>query len=156
MLPKKHVFFGLAASLILFPIFLWKVLLFLIATVFIDFDHYLLYAIKKRDLNLKNAYAFLKILDEKQKRPVFKGTYTLFLCIFHTYEFLLIILILTITYNPIFPVFLGLIFHVTTDIISIKFQYNKKYFLFYLGNLSFVYHLFTRHKKRFGEINFSS
>lgn len=152
MLPKWHLFFGLVISLILFPFFSWQVLLFLAATVLIDFDHYLIYMIKRKDLGLKTSYAFFRDLDKKQKNQNFKGFYTFFLCIFHTYEFLLILFILSFIYNPLLLIFLGFIYHLAIDIVFVRIVYNKKYLFFYLKNFSLVYHLFTRNKKRFGEI----
>ncbi len=151
MLPKWHLFFGLI-PLILVPFFSWQVFLFLFATVLIDLDHYFVHMIKGEGLDLKTSYAFFKELDKKQRNPNFKGFYTLFLCIFHTYEFLIILFILSFVYNPLLLIFLGFVYHLAIDIVSIRIVHNKKYLLFYLKNLSFMYHLFTRNKNTFGEI----
>ena len=60
MLPKQHLFYGAIFALALFLIFpeigLIGGLLIFFSTVLIDFDHYIYYVIKKKDLSLKNAY----------------------------------------------------------------------------------------------------
>lgn len=152
MLPKWHLLFGLALSLILFPFLGWHVLILLAATVLIDFDHYLIYAIKKKDINLKNAYAYLKKLEEKQRNPNFKGKYIFLLCIFHTYEFLFILLVIAFLNKFILLVFLGFIFHMVIDIISTRIEFNDKFFFYYLKALFLTHHILSKDKESFGEI----
>ena len=152
MLPKFHFLHGLLISLILFPSFKGHILIFLAATVLIDFDHYLIYAVKKKDLSLENAYIFLKKLEEKQKNPGFKGRYTFFLCVFHTFEFLLILSIFAFFNKFLFFIFLGFIFHLSLDIISTKWEFKNKYFFYYLKTLFLAYHLLSRDKETFGKI----
>ncbi len=152
MLPKWHLLFALIASVPLLPILSWKALIFLAAAVLIDFDHYIIYVAKKKDVNLKRGYTFLKKLEEKQRKPNFNNRYTFFLCIFHTYEFLLVIFVLSFIYNPLFAVFTGFIFHLMIDFIHAKMDFKEDYLAVFLKNLSFMYYLFSRNKKGFGEL----
>jgi len=115
MLPKTHALLGLIFSLIIFFIFhitpFYTSLIFF-SSVFIDTDHYLWYVIQKKDFNLKKAFYFFKNL---KKHPPY-------LMIFHTLEFFLLILILSFFWKSFFYVFLGMLFHVSLDII---YEINK-------------------------------
>jgi len=115
MLPKTHALLGLIFSLIIFFILhitpFYTSLIFF-SSVFIDTDHYLWYVIQKKDFNLKKAFYFFKNL---KKHPPY-------LMIFHTLEFFLLILILSFFWKSFFYVFLGMLFHVSLDII---YEINK-------------------------------
>ena len=113
MLPKHHIIIGLIASLILlFFISPFYSLLFFLASVFIDIDHYIWYTLKKKDFSLKNAYYFLK--DKKIKLP---------LMLFHTLEFHVLILILGFFWQGALFLFYGMLLHSFTDIFDL---YKRK------------------------------
>jgi len=126
MLPKFHLIISFVISFILLilgvdPIFC---LLFFLAGFLIDFDHYVYYVKKKKDISLINAYYYHKnYLDKELERKNQKSI----LMVLHTIEFLIILLILSIFFKIIWPIFLGCLSHILTDFIyrlSIK---NKKY-----------------------------
>ena len=59
MLPKWHILFGAIFSMLVYFIFninLFQVSLIFLASIFIDFDHYLFYVFRKKDFNLKRVY----------------------------------------------------------------------------------------------------
>jgi hypothetical protein len=152
MLPKWHFFYGLVFSLLLFQLLDWYVVVFLAATVLIDFDHYLIYIVKRNNLALKKVYIFFKKLEKRQQNPNFKGKYLFFLSIFHTYEFILIIFLFTFFNRFASLILLGLLFHLSLDIISTKISYSNKFFIYYLKALSLIYHISSKYKKSFGEL----
>ncbi len=123
MLPKWHIFWGV----ILVAIFkltvpsMTYISLFLLwfASVFIDFDHYLVSAIKtgnwspihavKRNYSLRNKIVSLG----KKSRACERGDFH----IFHTLEAHLIIGIVSIFLPLVFFAFIGMVFHSFLDII---------------------------------------
>jgi len=124
MLPKTHILFGAIFSIILYLLFQitpFQATIIFFASVLIDFDHYMLYALNK-NLSLKKAFNYHKNLPKNHK-PIMH--------IFHTIEFsLLIILIYFLISNPplkslILFTLIGMLFHTSLDLIDI--QYNKKW-----------------------------
>ena len=126
MLPQYHVILATVASIILFllklsPIF---ILLFFLAAIFIDIDHYFLYVARKKSLNPwksyhYNKYELLKELKKSGQKQV--------LVIFHTAEFFILLLILSFLFSFLWPVFFGCLFHEATDIIYELTKKDKKY-----------------------------
>lgn len=116
MLPKAHIFFGAIFSIILYLVGLnfYQSFLVFLATFLIDFDHYAWYVLKKKNLSLKKAYNFLKAMDKA--KPM--------MMIFHTFEFLLLILILAFFYDFFLFILIGMLFHSLLDVIDLK--YNKE------------------------------
>lgn len=133
MLPKLHFLYSLAISLVLYPLLKEHTLIFFAATILVDFDHYFIYAIKKNDLSLRNAYLFLKNLERKQKNPEFKGRYTFFLCALHTAEFMLLLFLLSFLNKIVLVIFLAFVLHLFLDIMSTRMEFNNKYFSYYLA-----------------------
>lgn len=126
MIPQYHVLLALAASMILFifktsPI---SILLFFLAAIFIDIDHYFLYVARKKFLNpwksyLYNRYEIAKELKKSGQKQV--------LVIFHTIEFFIILLILSLLFSFLWPIFFGCLFHEVTDIVYDSTRKEKKY-----------------------------
>jgi len=120
MLPKIHAILGAVFSILIYFIFhisLFNAFLILFASIFIDFDHYVLYVEKKNDFSLKNAYNFLKKESSKKHKPM--------LHIFHTIEFMILILVLSFFWQGFLFIFIGMIFHSALDIGDLI--YHKKY-----------------------------
>ncbi len=139
MLPKWHIFWGL----ILAGIFKLAVpsttyiSLFLLwfASVFIDFDHYLVSAIKTRNWSpiqaVKRNYSLRnRIVSSRRKRGACeKGDFH----IFHTIEAHLIIGIVSIFLPIVFFAFIGMVFHSFLDIIWMvknDILESREFFLF--------------------------
>jgi len=122
MYPKHHVILGFIFSLIVFTIFpqigfLGFSIIFL-SSFLIDVDHYLAYALKHNEWNIKkvingNFAMSKKLLSLPRKK---RNKYYGFVAFFHGIEVLLILLILAIFVSPIFLLILtGFLFHETLD-----------------------------------------
>ena len=126
MLPKYHFIFSFLISFLLLifnvsPIFC---LLFFLSGFLIDADHFIYYVKEKKDFNLRNAYYYHKNYLEKDLKRKNKESIVL---IFHTAEFILLLLILSFIFWFFLPIFLGCLFHLLTDIASGFFSKHKKY-----------------------------
>ena len=125
--PEHHVLLGLIFSIIIFLIFpsigfLGATLIFL-ASFLIDFDHYLYYVYRQKNLNLKKAYKWYKIrilrqrnLSRKQRSKSYIGFY-----LFHSFEISILLLVLGFFVNNLFYfLFLGHFFHLFLDLLFQK------------------------------------
>ncbi len=132
MFPKYHIVFGFAFAFILWIFFscinFLEFCIIFFSSFFMDVDHYLYYVFKKRDISLKNAYAwfiqrrkkFFSLSKEQRKR------FPQIFCFLHRIEILPILFILGIYVSKYFLfVFLGFTFHMCLDIIW-KIKYKDK------------------------------
>ncbi|MFC1685696.1 hypothetical protein ACFLZZ_01580 [Nanoarchaeota archaeon] len=137
MLPKTHLVLTLIFSAILIFFELinpFQALIIIAAGFFIDVDHWFIYVINKKDLNVRRAFnwfykAYLKQCREgiinKRKR----------LYVFHTIESFIVIILLSFL-NPFFIyVLIGALFHLFLDTI------HSIYRGFYLKKISLIYFL---------------
>lgn len=101
-------------SLIILAVTNWQnALLFFIGGVLFDVDHYLNYVVKKRDLSLRRAHTWYSNLTKDiQTEP----KRYLALHIFHTIEFMFLLLALGYIFDNYF-LFLGVLFHNFLDLI---------------------------------------
>lgn len=123
MLPKSHIISGFVFSILIYFIFSITVLqafLIFFASVFIDFDHYLWFVIKKKDFSLKKAYKWFKEKKKKylslnlKERQEYKKTFL----IFHGIEALLIVFLLAYLNKLFLYVLIGMVFHLVLDYIE--------------------------------------
>lgn len=126
MLPQYHFLFALIASVILFllkinPLF---ILLFFLAAILIDIDHYFLYIARKKSINPFKAYYYHKYELEKEIK---KARQKYVLVIFHTIEFFVVLLIFSLIFHTLWPIFLGCLFHEIIDLIYDSTRKEKKY-----------------------------
>ena len=123
MYPKNHLILGAVFAILLHLFFpqiniLYIVIMFF-SSVLIDADHFLYYAIAKKDFSLINAYRWYTIrmkkfcsLPKEQRKKIHSGIF-----IFHGIEILAIMLLLGIYVSQFFFfIFLGLSFHMLLDI----------------------------------------
>jgi hypothetical protein len=118
MLPKIHFIFGLIFSILLYFLFhltLFQAFLILFASVFIDVDHYMFIVKRKKIWNLKKAYYWHKSLPKNHKTIMH---------IFHTVEFIVLVLLLSYFWSGFFFIFLGMIFHSILDLIDLFYHYR--------------------------------
>jgi len=99
------------------------IILFFLATILIDIDHYFLHIITNKNFNLSKAYKYFRY--ELRKKRI-KKSKTLLL-IFHTIEFFIILLILSLFFSFFWPMFFGCLFHEIIDLIYEAFRKDKKY-----------------------------
>lgn len=147
MLPKNHILINLITSLILLlffkPVF---VLIFFLAAVLIDADHYLYYVIEEKDLSFKRAFKWFVVNRKKMyamSREERKKHKNWFL-IFHGVEVLTLLFILSQYYSIIYFVFFGFLAHLIQDMfedIPLGVA-ERKLFLFY------AIYKHVHHKKR--------
>ena len=131
-----HFAVSLIIVLVLYPFFSWKVMLILISGVLIDIDHYFWYIYKCHKLSLLDCYKHFTVEAENSNWKNVTGI----LLIFHTIEFLLIIIFLSFN-NQIGALFLaGLLPHYILDIIWL-FSVPKRF----LTNHSII-HWYTKNK----------
>lgn len=139
MYVSKHISLGIIFCLFLLILFpeintLNLVILFL-SSVLIDVDHYLYFAFKNKSISLKNAYfwfidfrAHLEKFKKKNKGKNIKAPF----CIFHTIEFHVLILLLSLFFPILLYVLSGILFHSLVDIVDLvsrKSLYLREYSL---------------------------
>ncbi len=141
MLPKWHILAGAIFSLILFYFFninYFEASLVFLSSFLIDADHYFWWVLKKRNISFSKAYYWLKNLSKNHKPRV---------DLFHTFEFLIFIGILSYFFKPFLFILIGLLFHSITDMIDMlpEITHSKKcgreYFL--------IRYLLTKDKKKY-------
>ncbi len=121
MYLRHHFLSCVILSLILYPWFNYYSLLVFIFGFFIDLDHYFYDVISKRNLNLLESYK-----NHMNKSIVIKDQ----LHIFHTFEFMISFIILTLISRNIYLLIIGigLVLHWILDwiylIYSIKIKAN--------------------------------
>lgn len=157
MLPKIHIIFGLAFSILLFLLFPsigWiGFLIIFLSSFLIDIDHYLYYVYKTRKWGIKDSFRWyfknkkiFNSMNKKQKDKVYTG-----LCFLHGIEAIILLLIVWFLFYPnnfIFFIILGFVFHQLLDAIHIytsEYRYDKV--------ISFIYSVKqARNKKLLQEI----
>ena len=142
MFPKTHIIFGFIFSLILFLLFPsinWVGFFMIFASsVLIDVDHYLFYAVTKKDWSLIRAYKWfvkgtkrfekLSIEEKKKSKSI--------VCIFHGIESLIILFVLSYFSNFFFFILIGFLFHELLDLIHILYwNYDINHLGFQTYNL---------------------
>ena len=112
-----HALVSSILAVIFYPIYSWKVLFILAGGILIDIDHYFWYVYKFKDLSLFRCYKYYIRGMNKEKIMEYVGI----LLVFHTMEFLLVMLLLSF-YNEFALIFtIGLLSHYLLDLI---WQYN--------------------------------
>jgi len=110
MFPKYHIITSALLSILLYPLFGLNVIWMFFAGFLIDFDHYIYYVLKFRDLSLKKAYKYFRGYPKKRH---FKDV----LFIFHTIEFFGLLIILSFYNDIIFLIFISISLHQILDMI---------------------------------------
>jgi hypothetical protein len=125
MLPKYHIILGFFFSSLLFVILpsigLLNTGVIFLSSFLIDIDHYLLFVVKKRNLNPKKAVEwFFKKKEKYDRIPVknrnnfYSGFYFL-----HGFELLVILFLFGLFLSDIFFFILsGFIFHLFLDVLE--------------------------------------
>lgn len=116
MLPKTHAILGFIFSTLsyfTFPITIFQAILIFLSSFLIDFDHYWFYVKKTKDWNLKRASNWKVYLSKKHK-PIMH--------IFHTIEFIILIIILSFFWNIFLFILIGMLFHSILDIIDLIYR----------------------------------
>jgi hypothetical protein len=121
MYVKYHVFYGLIFSALVYFIFpqinLFGALIIFSSSILIDFDHYLIYVFRKKDLSIKKAYWYCRYLGDKYRNLPKKTAEKVHtpLAWFHSIEALIIINLISLIFPIFWFVFIGMVFHIATD-----------------------------------------
>jgi len=123
MKPIFHIIIGVVISLLLWlhpEINYLAVLVIFLSSVLIDFDHYLYFILKKKDISLIKAYNwFLKKRDFLISKPTKEQKkYKSSILIFHNFEFLIILLLLILIHEIFLWILFGIIIHLILDFIE--------------------------------------
>jgi len=122
MVPLIHFLVSIFIVMLLYPIFNWQVLMIFVGGVLIDIDHYLLYIYRFRKFSLRGCYRYHHIKVKKNNHKDVFGA----LLIFHTIEFLLLSVFLSI-YSTLALMFtIGLLGHYTLDVIE-RYKLEKSF-----------------------------
>ena len=107
-----HFLFSLIPAVLLYHSFGWKVAFILAGGVLIDIDHYAWYVCKYRKYSLTDCYNHYMDADKTNFKDIIG-----ILMIFHTIEFLLLMLVLSF-FNQFVSMFtIGLLVHYLLDLI---------------------------------------
>jgi hypothetical protein len=135
MKPLAHILLGATCSLIclFFPdVSSVAVVLFFLASVLIDFDHYVTYVWRAGEVSVLKSlkwYDKLTIQMKKEKKAGIRlpGPFHAF----HTVEFHLFTLGLCLLFPILWPVFIGMLFHSLCDVcymIYSDYLYRREFF----------------------------
>ncbi len=108
-----HIITSAILATILYPFFGLSALLVIVSSFLIDFDHFIYFAFKFKNLNIFKTYRFYNV--ELKKRSI--DSTKKILLVFHTIEFLLLIIILSFFSKVFFILLLGIVLHYILDII---------------------------------------
>ena len=133
MKPLAHFFSSLILALSLFPILKWNALLILAVGFLIDIDHYFWYVYKYRKINIFDSYKFfIKPMNEKSF-----GSVMGILLIFHTVDFLMVMLALSYLSKLALAFTIGLLLHYALDLLYLYFVAQR-----FVVNHSIIYWLY--------------
>jgi hypothetical protein len=151
MYPSQHIILGILFGTFLF--LLWSnyfgiigVIIVFASSVLIDVDHYIYYALKKKDWNLKHSYLWYRSLEEKTSlwsrnklNSVHAGCFFL-----HGIELIFIFLVLGFFLTKLFYfIAIGLSFHLIMDRFTENIYHDRT------DKISIIYDFIKFKKLRF-------
>ncbi|NQU98923.1 hypothetical protein HQ533_05645 [Candidatus Woesearchaeota archaeon] len=141
-----HTVISAIIAAVLWPFFGPLSLLVFVGGVLSDADHVLWYLVKYKTFNLKKSYDYCKDISVNKRIEIYKKA----VLIFHSFDALIGLLILSIIYNPLYIVLLGLVVHLFLDFIAPIIFWKGNYFacVFRKSAIVFLYQLIFK-KKRF-------
>lgn len=132
MFPRHHILSGIILTIALWFFFPKTPYLFLVLFLFssflMDFDHYVVAAMKNNHLSLFKAFHYHKvqgeIMAQNHRKGIFKkGDFH----ILHTIEFHTFIFVLGFAWKGFFYIFAGMLLHTILDIIYILSVHGSLY-----------------------------
>ncbi|MBW2980423.1 hypothetical protein KY360_03340 [Candidatus Woesearchaeota archaeon] len=121
---KNHLIFTIIISIIIAPIVRFNALYFIIGSVLIDVDHYLYYIMRYRKFNLGKIYTYWAKHPNKFAKES--------ICVFHTLEFISVVIVLSFFSFKAFILASGILFHLVLDFYNefVIMKLTKHYSLF--------------------------
>ncbi|MBI1919460.1 MAG: hypothetical protein HYS23_00105 [Geobacter sp.] len=104
-----------------------EIILFSVGSVLIDVDHYFLYIQRTGRFDVRGMFRWFVGLWKVEKSIPYAG-----LCIFHTFEFFILVVLLALAWPLLFALLAGLIFHFLVDLaylINKGIPFIRPYFL---------------------------
>jgi len=126
MFPRWHILYGFIFSAlvwIVFPEIVWyNIFLIFFASVFIDFDHYIIAVWRTGKFSLFSAFEYYRKLDEKALADLRKGIRLkkADFQVFHTIEIHALVLGVGLSFIPFIYLFIGMFFHSLLDIFEMQ------------------------------------
>lgn len=112
MTLREHIKYSAIPCGILVPFLGYKVIWFLLGSILIDADHYITYVLRFKDFNVARMFKYYH-------EDLFKEINPYVLNIFHTVEFLIVLLILSFYSSVFLLMLMGLVFHLLLDSIHL-------------------------------------
>src|SRR3989344_7600316 len=112
MMPQTNLLISLLLTVVFYPVFGPVTLWILVGGVLIDVDHPLVYLARFRNFSLKKVVHYFE--SNKDLMPA--------LFIFHTVEFLAIMVVLSFFYRPALWFTIGMFVHYLADRVSVTPQ----------------------------------
>ncbi len=104
-----------------------ELLLFAVGGVLIDVDHYFLYIVRTGRFDVRGMFRYFEQLQHVEQSIPYAG-----LCLFHTFDFFLLVGLAAIWYPPLLSLLGGLLFHFFIDLVDLwkkKVLFIRAYFL---------------------------
>lgn len=104
-----------------------ELLLFSAGGVLIDVDHYFLYVVRTGRFDIRGMFRYFAYLQQIEQTIPYAG-----LCLFHTIDFFLLVVISAAFYPPLLPLLGGLLFHFFIDLADLwrkQVLFIRPYFL---------------------------
>jgi len=104
-----------------------EIVLFAIGGVLIDVDHYFLYIQRRRDFSIPGMFRYFRELQ-----PIQHGIPYVGLCIFHTFDFFLLLALLANFYPQAWALLAGCLYHFAIDLFDLRRKgiiFIRPYFL---------------------------
>lgn len=111
---RDHIKYSSISSLALFPLVGVGAFYFFLGSILIDLDHCIEYAVKFRSFSVRGMFVFYESLAFVREPMRYLG-----LSLFHTLEFLIFVLILSLFFSWLWFVWFGMVFHWILDVISL-------------------------------------
>jgi len=138
-----HTIVSIIIELLLWPFFgVWAILVF-VGGVLIDVDHVIWYFSKTGKFNLKKNYDHCQDIARRKDVKSYKSA----TMIFHTFDVLLLVVLLTLIYPNLAPLLIGLVAHLLMDHFYVSANWGKPHFihLFKKSSLIFLYKSVKKH-----------
>lgn len=107
---KVHTIQSVVTSTVLYPFLGENVVPFGLAVILVDLDHVIEYVRDTRSFDLRGVFLYSKVIEKNLDKNF------LIFSAFHTFEFLALILALTLLYPKLLYVFAGIVYHLIVDI----------------------------------------
>jgi len=114
METSTHIVACSILTVIFYPFIGLSSLLIFVGGLLVDVDHVLWYIYKTRDFNLKRCFEYFM----KSRKPGCYNMYEGNMTVFHTMEFVLLMLFLSTIHDFMLIINIGLIVHLMMDIID--------------------------------------